>query len=103
MRSALKGALEDMDSDEFLDALEELPEQERKAAAITRGEVFRAWRRLNNQQLEEIRELLADNEAVLRRAAGELTKARAKVDEVAAFLNTANQFLNVAARVISPV
>ncbi len=103
MRSALKGALEDMDSDEFLNALEELTEPERKAAAITRGEVFRAWRRLNNQQLEEIRELLAENEAVLRRATGELTKARAKVDEVAAFLNTANQFLNVAARVISPV
>ena len=103
MRSALKGALEDMDSDEFLNALEELTETERKAEAITRGEVFRAWRRLNNQQLEDIRELLAENEAVLRRATGELTKARAKVDEVAAFLNTANQFLNVAARVISPV
>lgn len=103
MRSALKSALDRMDSDEFLDELEELTEEERNAAAITRGEVFRAWRRLNNQQLEEIRDELMANEVELRRATGELAEARAGVEKVAAFLDTANQFLNVAARVISLV
>ncbi len=103
MRSALTDALERMDSDEFLDALEELTPDERNAAAITRGEVFRAWRRLNNQQLDEIREQLVANEAELRKATEELVEARAGVEKVAAFLNTANQFLNVAARFISLV
>jgi len=103
MRRALKSALDRMDSDEFLDELEQLTEEERNAAAITRGEVFRAWRRLNNQELEEIREELAANEAELRQATRELAKARAGVEQVAAFLSTANQFLNTAARVISLV
>lgn len=103
MRSTLKEALDRMDSDEFLDALEELAPEVRNAAAITRGEVFRAWRRLNNQQLEEIREQLAANEAALRKATGELAEAAAGVEKVAAFLDTANQFLNIVARVVSLV
>lgn len=103
MRSALKSALDRMDSDEFLDALEGLTEAERNAAAIARGEMFRAWRRLNNQQLEEIRDELVANEAELRKATGELAEARAGVDQVVALVGTANRFLEVAARVISLV
>lgn len=103
MRSALKAALERMDSDEFLDALEEMKPEERDAAAITRGEVFRAWRRLNNLQLDEIREQLAANEVDLRRATGELAAASLEVMKVSAYLDTANQFLNVAAKVIALV
>jgi hypothetical protein len=103
MRSALKSALESMDSDEFLDALEELTPEERKAAAITRGEVFRAWRRLNNLQLDEIREQLVANEAALRQATAELAKAKAGVDQVTVLLSTANEFLALVAKVIALV
>jgi hypothetical protein len=103
MRSALKSTLAQMDSDEFLDALEAATAEERRAAAIARGEVFRAWRRLNNQQLDEIREQLETNEAELRQATGELAKATAGVAQVAALVDTANQFLNLAARVITLV
>jgi hypothetical protein len=103
MRSTLKAALEQMDSDAFHDAWEELSAEEQKAADVTRVELYRTWRRLNNQQLDEIREQLIANEADLRRATGELAAARLEVLKVTAYLETANQFLNVASRLIAVV
>ncbi|MBZ2179930.1 MAG: hypothetical protein ACK58M_17170 [Acidobacteriota bacterium] len=103
LRRSLKATLADLDSDAFLDSLEQATEADRAAAAITRGEVYRAWRRLNNLELDEIRNQLRELEAELLRAAQELSGARAKLDEVAGYLEAANSFLALVKRVISPV
>lgn len=102
LRRSLKAALADLDSDVFVDSLEQATEADRAAAAITRGEVYRTWRRLNSLELNLIRNQLRELEAELLRATRELAGARAKLDEVAGYLETVNSFLALVKRVISP-
>lgn len=102
LRRSLKTTLADLDSDAFQDSLEQATAAERKAAAITRGEVYRAWRQLNNVLLDEIRNQLQALEAEILRAAQELATARAALDQVAAYLDTVNSLLALVKRVVSP-
>lgn len=103
LRRSLKATLADLDSDAFIDALEQATEADRKAAAITRGEVYRGWRQLNNIQLDEIRKQLQALEAELVVAMQGLASARARLDEVAGYLETVNDLLALVKRVVSPV
>jgi hypothetical protein len=102
LRRSLKTTLADLDSDAFVDSLEQATEANRAAAAITRGEVYRTWRRLNTLELDLIRRQLLALETELLRATQELAGARAKLDEVAGYLETVNSFLALVKRVISP-
>lgn len=101
MKRSLKDTLDRMDSDEFVFALDDLPEAERNAALITRGEVFRAWRKLQNQELASIRDELVRNEAALRKATESLDKAIQDLVKVEKILNAATAFLAAASKVLA--
>lgn len=100
MKRSLKETLDRMDSDEFVFALDALPEVERNAALITRGEVFRAWRKLTNLELAAIRDELVRNEAALREATASLNEAIQGLAKVEKILNAATAFLMAASKVL---
>jgi hypothetical protein len=102
LRRSLKTTLADLDSDAFQDSLEQGTEADRAAAAITRGEVYRTWRRLNNLELDLIRCQLLALETELLRATQELAGSRAKLDKVAGYLETVNSFLALVKRILPP-
>lgn len=101
MKRSLKDTLDRMDSDEFVFALDDLPEAERNAALITRGEVFRAWRKLQNRELASIRDELVRNEAALRKATESLNKSIQDLVKVEKILNAATAFLTAASKVLA--
>ena len=101
MKRSLRNTLDLMDSDEYVFALDELPEAERNTALITRGEIYRAWRKLSNQELAEIRDQLVENEPELRAATASLDEALKDVANVTKILNAATVFLAVASKAIT--
>ena len=101
MKRSLKETLEHMDSDEYVFALDELPEAERNAALITRGDIYRAWRKLSNQELAEIRDQLVENEPALRAATESLDEALKDLSKVTKILNAATTFLAIASKAIT--
>lgn len=101
MKRSLKNTLDLMDSDEYVFALDELTVAERNTALITRGEVYRAWRKLSNQELAEIRDQLVENEPELRAATASLDEALKDVAKVTKILNAATVFLAVASKAIT--
>ncbi|MCC6262082.1 MAG: hypothetical protein IT169_00775 [Bryobacterales bacterium] len=100
MKRSLRDTLDRMDSDEYVFALDALPEAKRNAALITRGEVFRAWRKLTNLELAAIRDELVRNEAALRVATASLNEASQDLANIEKILNAATAFLTVAAKAL---
>ncbi len=100
MKRSLKETLERMDSDEYVFALDALPEADRNAALITRGELFRTWRQLSNLELASIRDELVRNEAELRKATDQLNAAIQNLAKVEKVLKAATAFLAAASKAI---
>ncbi len=98
LRTTLRRTLAHMDSDEFQMELDNLTEPERKAADITRGETYRAWRRINNQQLDEIRNQLVEHEADLLKATHAVSHSLDSLAQVTAVIDSANKLLSVVSR-----
>lgn len=103
LRKTLKATLDYMDSDEFLLDLEDMSEDDQRTAAILRGETYRTWRKLNNLQLDDIREQLIELEADLREATGSLNQSLLSVGNVARVFETTNSVLSIASRFLTPV
>ncbi len=103
LQSTLNLTLKHMDSDEFQMELEELSEAERRAADVTRGETYRTWRRLTNQQLDEIRNELVAHERELTEATRCLRDSLENVAKAATVMNSTNQVLAVVSRLFTLV
>lgn len=101
LKRTLKETLDRMDSDEFVFAQDTLNEEERNAAMIARGGVFRAWRKLNNEDLDAIRDQLVANEPELRTATASLEQSLKDLSKVTQVVNTVNAFLAVATKALT--
>ena len=99
LRRTLKATLDHMDSDACLIELDAMTEEKRNAALITRGQTFRAWRKLNNHVLDEIRDQLVANETDLRKATDGLDQEVEKLATVTKVLDATNKLLSVVAKV----
>lgn len=103
LRRTLRATLDYMDSDAFFLELEEMDDEERKQADLTRGETYRAWRRINNQQLDEFRTQLAENEAEILFSTQQLNESLTNFQNVATVINNTNQVLSLATRLMTIV
>ena len=101
MKRTLNATLTGFDSDEFQAKLDAMPEEDRKKASITRGEVYRAGRKLGNLQLDDIRDKLVENEPALRKATDSLDQALKDLTKVAKILDVANKMLEITAKAIA--
>jgi len=98
---SLQAFLDYTDTDEYMLDLEEMDEEQRKEAVLTRGKTYRAWRGLNNARLDDIRTRLVEHESDILSTTRDLNASLAGVQNVASVLQNTNHVLSVAARLVT--
>ena len=101
--SELRRARRNMMSAEWLNAVEDLPEPERIAAATALLDVCLAIRRLENTRVADIRQELVGNEKELERGLRDLGRAGEQLHRIKAYLKAATTLAATAGNVVKPL
>ena len=100
--SGLRQARKDMMSAEWLSGVNDLPEDQRTAAAVALLDICLAVRRLENASVAAVRSRFADNEKELEQGLRTLDRARKRLHRIAAYLKAVTTLLSTVAKVVKP-